>query len=88
MKLQLKFDENQMREIAKEAIEGYCLKGCPYYEIFQDMLSAEKRIYAGTEDFVGFFKTIIFALGLENMLSYRVEEVDGELEIVIGGTEE
>ena len=43
----------------------------------------EHRIYAGTEDYVNFFKTVISTLGLEDILEYEVEDVDGELEIVI-----
>lgn len=39
------------------------------------------RIYAGTEDYVEFFKLIFEALDLH--ISYTVEDVDGELEIVI-----
>ena len=43
------------------------------------------RIYAGTEDYVEFFKTIIRTLGVEDILEYQVEDVNGELEIVIKG---
>ena len=45
----------------------------------------ENRIYAGTEDYVEFFKTVIRTLGVEDILEYEVEDVDGELEIVIKG---
>lgn len=41
----------------------------------------EKRIYAGTEDYVEFFETIISTLGLQ--VDYEVEDCDGEKEIVI-----
>jgi len=43
------------------------------------------RIYAGTEDYVDFFKTVIRTLGVEDILEYEVEDVDGELKIVIKG---
>ena len=43
----------------------------------------EKRIYAGIEDFVNFFKQVVATLGIE--VEYQVEDVDGELEIVIKG---
>ena len=49
----------------------------------QGEVFAQKRLYAGTEDYVEFFKTVISTLGLD--IKYEVEEVDGELEIVIGG---
>lgn len=39
------------------------------------------RLYCGTEDYVDFFKTVISTLGLD--VNYEVEEVDGELEIVL-----
>lgn len=65
--------------------EGSCCGNCPYYEAFKDMLAEEKRIYCGTADYVEFFETIISTLGLEEYIDYRVEDVDGELEIVIGG---
>lgn len=39
------------------------------------------RIIAGTEDFVEFFKHIVSTLGLD--IDYEVEDVDGELEIVV-----
>ena len=39
------------------------------------------RIIAGTEDFVEFFKQVISTLELD--VNYEVEDVDGELEIVI-----
>lgn len=41
----------------------------------------ETRIYAGTEDFVNFFETVISTLGID--VEYDVEDVDGELEIVL-----
>ncbi len=41
----------------------------------------EKRIYCGTNDQVEFFEQIISTLGLD--IKYRVEDVDGELEVVI-----
>ena len=41
----------------------------------------EKRIYCGTEEQVGFFEYILTTLGLD--IDYEVEDVDGELEIVI-----
>jgi hypothetical protein len=44
---------------------------------------AEKRIYAGTEEYVEFFETIISTLGIE--ANYDIEMVDGELEIVVKG---
>lgn len=40
-----------------------------------------KTIYAGTEDFVEFFKTIISTLGLD--INYQVKIVDGEYEILV-----
>lgn len=40
-----------------------------------------QRIYCGTEDYVEFFETVISTLGLD--VKYRVEDVDGELEIVV-----
>lgn len=40
-----------------------------------------KRIYAGTEDYVEFFETIISTLGLD--IKYEIEDVDGELEIAV-----
>lgn len=42
---------------------------------------AEKRIYAGTEDYVEFFETVISTLGLD--VKYEIEDVDGELELVV-----
>lgn len=42
---------------------------------------ASKRIYAGTEDFAEFFETVISTLGLD--IKYEIEDVDGELEIVV-----
>lgn len=39
------------------------------------------RVYCGTEDYVEFFEQIISALGLD--ISYQVEVVDGEYEIVV-----
>lgn len=41
----------------------------------------EKRIYAGTEDFVNFFETVISTLGIE--ANYDIEICDGEYEIVM-----
>lgn len=43
----------------------------------------EKRIYAGVEDFVNFFNQVVSALDLD--IEYEIEDVDGELEIVIKG---
>ena len=57
---------------------------CGYYQAFKDMLAEEKRIYCGTEEYVEFFGAIISTLGLDEYIKYRVEDVDGELEIVIG----
>lgn len=39
------------------------------------------NIYAGTEEYVQFFETIISTLGMN--VDYEVEDVDGELEIVV-----
>ncbi len=67
-----------------EGTSTYC-SNCDYYDAFKDMLAEEKRIYAGTADYVEFFETIISTLGLDKYIDYEVEDVDGELEIVIGG---
>lgn len=64
--------------------ENQC-SNCYCYEAFKEMLAEEKRIYCGIEDYVEFFKNIISTLGLDEWIEYRVEDVDGELEIVIGG---
>lgn len=40
-----------------------------------------KRIYCGTEDYVEFFETVISTLGLD--VKYEIEDVDGELELVV-----
>ncbi len=40
-----------------------------------------KRIYCGTQDNVDFFETVISTLGID--VKYEIEDVDGELEIVV-----
>ena len=40
-----------------------------------------KTIYCGTQDYVDFFEQIVAILDLH--IDYEVEDVDGELEIVI-----
>lgn len=41
------------------------------------------RLYAGTEDYVKFFEQVLEALEITDGIDYEVEDVDGELEIVI-----
>lgn len=41
------------------------------------------RLYAGTQEFVDFFKEVLVALEITDSIDYEVEDVDGELEIVI-----
>lgn len=40
-----------------------------------------KTIYCGTEDYVEFFKYIVDTLDLH--IDYEIEDVDGELEVVV-----
>lgn len=70
-----------------EGTSTYC-GNCDYYDAFKDMLAEEKRIYAGTADYVEFFETVISTLGLDKYIDYEVEDVDGELEILITSGEE
>lgn len=41
------------------------------------------RLYAGTQEFVEFFERTLEALEITDGIDYEVEDVDGELEIVI-----
>lgn len=54
-----------------------------YEKLPKEEETAVNRIYCGTEDYVEFFKTVISTLGLEDILRYEVEEVDGEMEVVV-----
>ena len=62
----------------QEAFRAYCSdKPKPRTE------AKEIRLYAGIEDYVEFFKRTLEFLGLEDIVNYEIEEVDGELEIVV-----
>lgn len=76
MELQRRVDANN---------EPMTCSQCWCYDAFKNMLAEQKRIYCGTADNVEFFKTVINILGLDEYIDYTVEDVDSELEIVIGG---
>ena len=46
-----------------------------------------QTIYCGDEDRVEFFKELIVALGIDKFINYEVKIVDGEYEVVIGGSD-
>lgn len=52
-----------------------------------DKAEYEKRLYCGTEDFVEFFYKVLELLDI-NSDSFEVEDVDGELEVVMKGEQE
>ena len=61
---------------------------CSYYEAFKDMLASGKQLYCGNRDQVEFFKQIIYTLGLGEFIEYKIEHIDNQYKITLGGKEE